>query len=133
MSHNISGEKLKSNGGIVGRALIERRTGVNKSCPQVDICGVMDCLYCNNCCYKITLENEESISNSDVDLKSLDNKSRGFEDQDCEILFYDFIPEIDALYGYLFDESSQFRIIRKSDNIVFVDKVKPVKKLVMEI
>ncbi len=133
MRYNISGETLKNYDCVVGKALLEYRTGVNELCSQIDslgLCNIMDCLYCNNCYYKITLENGEAIANTDVDLKSLDNKRRGFEDVDHEILFYDYVPDIDDLFGYLFDDNSQFKIVRKNDNMVMVDKKKPEKRIV---
>lgn len=133
MFDNIAGEKFTNYDGVVGKALFEHRTGINDYCAHYDpfgLCRTMECLYCENCYYKITLENGEAISNTDKDLNSFDNKNRGFADDDHEILFYDYVPKIDDLFAYLFDEDSQFRMVRKSDNIVMVDKVKPSKKLV---
>ena len=86
-------------------------------------------IYCGNCYYKITLDNGEAIANSNVKLKNFDDKSRGFIDDDYEIFFYDFVPEVDDLFGYLFDDNSQFRMIRKCDSIVMVDNVQSRKKL----
>jgi len=119
--------------GVVGKALLEYRTGIKDSCTCYDplvLCNIMECLYCENCAYKITMENGEAIATTDIDLNTLDNSSRGFEDDDHEILFYDFIPETDDLFSYLFDENSEFRVLRTSDNIVMNDYVKDEHKLV---
>lgn len=114
--------------GIAGKALLEYRTGIQDHCSAYDPfgeCNIMECLYCNNCYYKITMENGESISNcGDFDLSSLRSDSRGIEDYNHEILFYDYIPDIDDLFSYLFDEKSKFKILRTSDNIIMVDNVK---------
>ncbi len=119
--------------GVVGKALLEYRTGIKDSCVSYDplvLCNIMECLYCENCAYKITMENGEAIATTDIDLNTLDNSSRGFEDDDHEILFYDFVPEINDLFSYLFDENSEFRVLRTSDNIVMNDYVKDEHKLV---
>ena len=119
--------------GVVGKALLEYRVGIKDHCAAYDpfgLCNIMECLYCENCCYKITIENGEAIANSDVDLSTLDNSTRGFEDDDHEILFYDYVPEIDDLFSYLFDENSEFKVLRTSDNIVMNDYVKNIKRLV---
>lgn len=113
--------------GVVGKALLEYRVGINDHCASYDpfgLCNIMECLYCENCYYKITMENGESISNcGDIDLNTLNNNSRGFEDDDHEILFYDYVPSIDNLFSYLFDENSQFKVLRTSDNLVMNDFV----------
>ena len=119
--------------GVVGKDLLEYRTGIKNHCAFYDpfgLCNIMECLYCENCYYKITMESGESISNSDVDLNTLDNSSKGFEDDNHEILFYDYVPKIDDLFSYLFDEKSEFRILRTSDNMITNDYVKTKKKLV---
>ena len=126
-------KKLFNYEGVVGKALLEYRVGINDHCASYDpfgLCNIMECLYCENCYYKITMENGESISNcGDIDLNTLNNNSRGFEDYDHEILFYDYVPSIDNLFSYLFDENSQFKVLRTSDNLVMNDFVKQ-KKLV---
>ena len=112
--------------GVIGKALLEYRTGIKDYCAAYDpfgLCNIMECLYCENCYYKITLENGESISNCDIDLNTLSN-NREFEDENHEILFYDYVPKIDDLFNYLFDEQSQFRVVRTSDNLVTNDYVK---------
>ena len=113
--------------GVVGKALLEYRVGVNGYCSEYDpfgVCNIMQCLYCDNCYYRITMENGDILSNSDVDLNTLDNKTRGFEDDNHEILFYDYVPDVNNLISYLFDENSQFKILRISDNMVMNDYVK---------
>ncbi len=118
--------------GVVGKALLEYRTGIKDSCASYDpfgLCNIMDCLYCENCAYKITMENGEAIATTDIDLNTLDNSSRGFEDDDHEILFYDFVPKIDDLFSYLFDDNSEFRVLRTSD-YTYDDYVKDEHKLV---
>jgi len=117
--------------GVVGKALLEYRVGIHDCCAAYDpfgLCNIMECLYCENCYYKITMENGESISNcGNIDLNTLNNNSRGFEDDDHEILFYDYVPKTDDLFSYLFDEESQFRIVRTSDHLVMNDYVKTKK------
>ena len=115
--------------GVVGKALFEHRTGIKNPCAAYDPfggCRVMECLYCSNCYYKITMENGEAISNTNFDLNKLD---KGFLDDDHEILFYDYVPNIDDLFNYLFDEKSQFKFLRTSDNVVMVDYVKNKQKI----
>ena len=121
--------------GVVGKALLEYRVGINDHCASYDpfgLCNIMECLYCDNCCYKITMENGESISNTDVDINTLNNSTRGFEDGNHEILFYDYVPKTDDLFSYLFDENSEFKVLRLSDNMVMNDYVNRPKKLVKE-
>ena len=122
--------------GVVGKALLEYRVGINDHCASYDpfgLCNIMECLYCENCYYKITMENGESISNcGDIDLNTLNNNSRGFEDDNHEILFYDYVPKTDDLFSYLFDENSEFKVLRLSDNMVMNDYVNRPKKLVKE-
>ena len=128
--YNIKISKEVSDG-IIGKALLEHRTGIKGCCAKYDpfgLCNIMECLYCDNCYYKITMENGESISNyDDIDLNALNNNSRGFEDENHEILFYDYVPKIDDLFNYLFDEQSQFRVVRTSDYLVTNDYVKTKK------
>ena len=121
--------------GVVGKALLEYRVGINNPCASYDPfghCNIMECLYCDNCYYKITMENGESISNTDVDINTLNNSTRGFEDDNHEILFYDYVPKTDDLFSYLFDENSEFKVLRLSDNMVMNDYVNRPKKLVKE-
>ena len=121
--------------GVVGKALLEYRVGINDHCASYDpfgLCNIMECLYCDNCYYKITMENGESISNTDVDINTLNNSTRGFEDNNHEILFYDYVPKTDDLFSYLFDENSEFKVLRLSDNMVMNDYVNRPKKLVKE-
>ena len=121
--------------GVVGKALLEYRVGINDHCASYDPfghCNIMECLYCDNCYYKITMENGESIFSADVDLNTLNNSTRGFEDDNHEILFYDYVPKIDDLFSYLFDENSKFKVLRLSDNMVMNDYVNRPKKLVKE-
>ena len=121
--------------GVVGKALLEYRVGINDHCAAYDPfghCNIMECLYCDNCYYKITMENGESISNTDVDINTLNNSTRGFEDDNHEILFYDYVPKTDDLFSYLFDENSEFKVLRLSDNMVMNDYVNRPKKLVKE-
>ena len=121
--------------GVVGKALLEYRVGINNPCASYDPfghCNIMECLYCDNCYYKITMENGESIFSADVDLNTLNNSTRGFEDDNHEILFYDYVPKIDDLFSYLFDENSKFKVLRLSDNMVMNDYVNRPKKLVKE-
>ena len=121
--------------GVVGKALLECRVGINDHCASYDpfgLCNIMECLYCDNCYYKITMENGESISNTDVDINTLNNSTRGFEDDNHEILFYDYVPKTDDLFSYLFDENSEFKVLRLSDNMVMNDYVNRPKKLVKE-
>ena len=121
--------------GVVGKALLEYRDGINDHCASYDPfghCNIMECLYCDNCYYKITMENGESITNTDVDLNTLNNYTRGFEDDNHEILFYDYVPKTDDLFSYLFDENSEFTVLRLSDNVVMNDYVNRPKKLVKE-
>lgn len=105
--------------GVVGKALLERRTGINGTCRKYE-CSVMDCLYCDNCYYRITLDNGETIAYS-VKLKEINDENRELFTDDYEILFYDFVPKIDDLFCYLFDEDSHFRLVKKNDNIRLVD------------
>ena len=121
--------------GVVGKALLEYRVGINDHCALYDpfgLCNIMECLYCDNCYYKITMENGESISNTDVDINTLNNSTRGFEDNNHEILFYDYVLKTDDLFSYLFDENSEFKVLRLSDNMVMNDYVNRPKKLVKE-
>ena len=121
--------------GVVGKALLEYRVGINNPCASYDPfghCNIMECLYCDNCYYKITMENGESIFSADVDLNTLNNSTRGFEDDNHEILFYDYVPKTDDLFSYLFDENSEFKVLRLSDNMVMNDYVNRPKKLVKE-
>lgn len=121
--------------GVVGKALLEQRTYIKKHCSEYDpfgLCNIMECLSCENCYYKITLENGESISNTEVNLSKIAKRSAwdSVIDDDHEILFYDYIPKITKLLAYLSDEESQFRVIRKSDNEMMVNKVSNEKKLI---
>ena len=112
--------------------MLEYRTGIKDYCAAYDpfgLCNIMECLYCENCYYKITLENGESISNCDIDLNTLSN-NREFEDENHEILFYDYVPEVDDLFSYLFDDNSKYRIIRKEDNVITYDHVYSTKKMI---
>ena len=121
-------DKLVNYDGVVGKALLQYRTGIKDHCAAYDpfgMCNVMQCLYCENCYYKITLENGEAIANTNIDLETIDSYSRGFEDDDHEILFYDYVPKIDDLFSYLFDENSQYKVVRTSDNLIMNDYVKP--------
>lgn len=122
--------------GVVGKAFLEYRVGVNDHCAAYDpfgLCNIMQCLYCDNCYYKITMENGEAITNADDDLNSIIVNSRGFDDDCHEILFYDYVPKIEDLYGYLFDENSEFKILRTSDNRVMNDYVKSKKTMIKKI
>ena len=126
-----SGYILKGYDGVVGRAFLEYRTCIKVPCAQKDpfgLCNVMECLYCNNCYYKITLENGEFITNTNVDLNTLNDDGRGIKDYNHVILFYDYIPNIDDLFWYLFDENSQFRIVRTKDSVITNDYVRQLKK-----
>ena len=117
---------------VKGKALLEYRVGINNHCAKLDpvgLCNIKECLYCPNCYYKITLENGEAISNTDIDLHTLDNNTRGFEDDNHEILFYDYVPEIVNLFSYLFDDNSEYKIVRTTDNMVMNDYVKKTKIL----
>ena len=115
---------------VVGSAKIIHKTDVNFSCSNHDslgLCNVLECLYCDNSAYMIMLESSEGIIKSDNDTFSDKfSKDGKLTDYDHEILFYDKIPKIDELFSYLFDENSQYRIIRKIDNEIMVDKVKQV-------
>lgn len=113
-------EKNKIYEGMVGKAKFERK--MIDPCVYYDafgLCGISECLYCENCCYKITLENEEAISNIDKDLSQIENKDS--LNYDLEIIFYDYIPDIDDLFGYLFDDESHYKIVRTEDNVVMVN------------
>ncbi len=127
--YSFSSVSLPNYDGVVGKALLEYRTCINEVCSKPD-CNILDCLYCGNCYYRITLENGDVLANSEVDLSTIDNYSKGFEDNDHEILFYDHVPEVDNLFSYLFDDNSQFRIVRTEDRTVMYDHTGTNKKLV---
>jgi len=123
---NFAGKKLKSYEGVVGQAKIERK--MIDPCVYYDpfgLCRVSECLYCENCCYKITKENGQAISNVGRKFNSVKNEDDLNDDH--AILFYDYVPYIDDLFSYIFDEDSRFRIVRLTDNIVMSDQTKIVK------
>ncbi len=130
-THRFLLKTLDDYDGVVGKALLSYRTCINEICTK-PMCTIDKCLYCDNCYYKITMENGESIFSADVDLNTLNNSTRGFEDDNHEILFYDYVPKTDDLFSYLFDENSEFKVLRLSDNMVMNDYVNRPKKLVKE-
>lgn len=131
--NKIEGNILNSYDGVVGKATLEYRTGIKKLCVHYDpfgLCNIIECLYCENCYYNITIENGEVLSNSNIELSAINDNYKEFEDDTHEILFYDYVPDINNLFNYLFSEESQFRIVRTRDKIVMNDHVKSQKKFV---
>ena len=127
MEETMAGEKLKSYDGVVGKAKFERK--MIEPCAYLDPfggCRISECLYCENCCYKITKGNGQAISNVGRKFNSIENNDDLNDDH--EILFYDYVPYIDDLFSYLFDDDSQYRIVRLTDNIVMSDHVSSVKQ-----
>lgn len=125
----------------VGKASLVYRTEIKDTCSAYDpfeLCDILECLYCDNSAYAITLESGSGIVKSEKDLYSYPDEHQGLIDHDHEILFYDRVPLAEELYDYLFDEESKYKIIRKSDNEVMVDTTKrrvekdSVKKLVLK-
>lgn len=118
--------------GSVGSAIIEHRTGIKDCCAHYDpfgMCSILDCLTCENCCYKITLENGEAIANSNTDLSTITESGTGFSDDDYAIYFYDQVPDIDNLFNYLFSDESKYRLVRTSDEEIMGDNVFKGKRL----
>ncbi len=117
------------NDGRLGSALLEVTNGIKVPCAYYDpfgLCKMIECLYCDNCQFKITYKNGDAIATFDniVYLKRL------VENTNYEIVFYDRIPSIDEVYSYMFDEESKYKIIRKEDNCVMVDKTYKPKEYV---
>ncbi len=112
----------------LGEVLLEHRTEKEGPCSTFDpfgSCNIMDCLYCPNSDFKISYPNGDRLFTED----DIDSISKKYLDDDHVIIFYDRIPSIDELYAYLFDEESQFKIIRLSDNRVMVNRVREDLKL----
>lgn len=129
----IAGFPIPDFNGVKGRAKLEYRTCVKSACSIYDpygLCTISNCLYCENCYYKITLENGEVLANTEVDLDTVDSYGKGSDVDDNEILFYDYVPEVDDLFSYLFDDDSKYRIIRKEDNVITYDHVYSTKKMI---
>ena len=121
--------------GVVGKALLQYRSGINNHCASYDPFGldnIMQCLYCDNCYYKITMENGEFITNTNVDLNGFPTDSRGFEEDDHIILFYDYVPKTEDLFNYLFSDSSEFKVVRTCDTHVMYNRAKT-KELVPKV
>ena len=128
-THRFLLKTLDDYDGVVGKALLTYRTCINEICTK-PMCTIDKCLYCDNCYYNITLENGDVLSNSEADLSKINNYDKGIDDDDHEILFYDHVPLVDDLFGYLFDDNSQFRIVRKEDKVIVYDHVSSYKKMV---
>ena len=106
----------------LGEAILEHRTEKKGPCYEynsIGFCNIMDCLYCENCDFKISYPNGDKLFTND----DLDCISKKFLDEDHVIIFYDRVPSIHELYSYLFDANSQFKIVRLSDNYTMVDRV----------
>ena len=119
---DIKSRVLLDREGALGEAILEHRTEKKGSCSEYDslgFCNIMDCLYCENCDFKISYPNGDKLFTND----DLDCISKKFLDDDHVIIFYDRVPSVQELYSYLFDEKSQFKIVRLSDNYTMVDRV----------
>ena len=51
------GKVFNNKDGVIGEAKLERKAGVKDPCDCMAnlICNIRDCLYCEDCYYKITL------------------------------------------------------------------------------
>ena len=122
----VAGKPLKSYEGVKGIGFLEHRTCIKDHCAAYDpfgLCNIMDCLKCENAYYRISLPDGSVVTNTDIQLNTLDKNGRGFEDDDHFILFYDRIPTGAELFDYLDDLNSEYRTIRLSDNMVMNDYV----------
>ncbi len=129
---NLSGDKIEDYVVIIGEALLEHRTGIKRHCSAYDslgLCSISNCLDCENCYYKITLENGATIANSNVDLSTIKESGTGFIDDDHKIYFYDQVPGKDNLLNYIFSDKSNYRLVRTSDNRIMYDHLSKSKKL----
>lgn len=122
----VVGKPLTDYTDALGAATLEYRTGIKDHCAAYDpfgLCNIMDCLKCENAYYKITLPDGSVVANTNEDLNTIDNTSRGFEDDDHLILFYDRIPTKCELLSYLEDVNSEYRTVRLWDNMCMNDYV----------
>ena len=126
MEKEVVGKPLTDYTDAKGAATLEYRTGIKDHCAAYDpfgLCNIMDCLKCENAYYKITLPDGSVVANTNENLNAIDNTSRGFEDDDHLILFYDRIPTKCELLNYLEDYNSQYRTVRLCDNMCMNDYV----------
>ena len=129
---NMACKELENYDGVVEKAFLEHISGINSHCATHDQhrqCDIMNCLYCDNSYFKITLANGDGIISTAEELsKSIKEKVEA-DDYDYEILFYDSAPTADELYSYLFSDSSSYRFVRVWDNIIIIDHFKKQKQL----
>ena len=79
-------------------------------CPTVDpigLCTILDCMKCENCNYRIIMDNGEVIKDFSDDLES----------EKYLIEFFDDVKSRDIL-NYLYDNNSDYRITRECDGVV---------------
>lgn len=129
---NMSGKELENYDGVLGLAFLEHISGINSHCvthAKHRQCDIMNCLYCNNSYFKIALQNGDVIVSPGVELSKDIKEKVEADDYDYEILFYDFVPNVDELYSYLFSNNSSFRFVRTWDNIIIIDHKAPYKTL----
>ncbi len=97
---------------VIGEAVLEIRKDLiypcNKNCTDI-----LDCLYCENCYFKITCDNES--------IGTFNGITKAPSDDDFEILFYDYTPDIEDMYSYLFSDDSSYRIIKIKDSEIVLD------------
>ena len=121
MSSITNNYDKKNTNDAVGRALLQYRTGIVDHCGAYDpfgLCHTDECLYCENCIYRITLENGEALSNDTViEFDKLEKACIG-SGRTQEILFYDYVPKIEDLFNYLFDDNSHYTFKSASEEII---------------
>ena len=101
---------------VIGKAVLKLKMDMSNNCSncnKIELCDILECLYCNNSSYVITLENGNGIKKNAIDIDS--------NYHEYEILFYDIIPTEMELFSYLFDDESRYKIIRKVDNTEVFD------------
>lgn len=129
---NMACKELENYDGVLGWAFLEHISGINSHCvthAKHRQCDIMNCLYCNNSYFKITLPNGDGIISTGEELSKDIKEKVEVDDYDYIILFYDYVPNVDELYSYLFRDKSSFRFVRTWDNIIIIDHKAPYKTL----
>ncbi len=100
--------------GDVKMAVLEIKAGIGEKCALFDpfgLCIVIDCFQCENCAYRITFDNGKVVETQDFENYPLTSKKD-------EYLLEFLTPVGKDIYGYLTDDSSDYRITRVDDKVV---------------
>lgn len=121
---SIEGTKIYNYYGSVGKATLKHKSIALSPCAnynKLDLNNILECIYCGNCYYEIILENGDKISNFNDNFNIINDTDKLNTSIDYDIIFYDYVPKIDDLFAYLFDENSLYRIVRLSDKVIVND------------